>query len=167
MSTMPGGSALLKERMWTTVFQVCSAGELRVLWGGELCSGDVDQDADSVDTHCQLRLDDARRNLALTIANVKLPAMPRAGDDTAVQPAFSQRTALVGADAVEGEKLAVDIVPATILSPAMHSRVEPAGHSSTVATATQRSDPAESVGPGGDEFTVRSNLAMSDRAHGR
>lgn len=110
MSTMPGGSALLKERMWTTVFQVCAAGELRVLWEGELCSGDVDQDADSVDTHCQLRLDDARRNLALTIANVKLPAMPGAGDDAAVQPAFSQRTALVGADAVEGEELAVDIV---------------------------------------------------------
>jgi hypothetical protein len=46
----------------------------------------------------------------LSVANVELPAVPRASDDAAFEPAFAQGTALVWADAVEGIVGAIYIV---------------------------------------------------------
>ena len=48
--------------------------------------------------------------LMLTSAHIELPAVPRAGDDAALQIAFAERSALMRTDAVEREVFPVDVV---------------------------------------------------------
>lgn len=42
----------------------------------------------------------------LSVTNIELPAVPRAGDDTAVERAFPKRATLVRADSVQRQELA-------------------------------------------------------------
>lgn len=42
--------------------------------------------------------------------DVELPAMPRTGQNAAIEPAFAERAALMRADAIERVKLALDRV---------------------------------------------------------
>ena len=61
------------------------------------------------DTHLERRLHQCFAELELSGADVELPAVPRAGDDAPLHRPFSQRPALVRADAIESIEGAIDV----------------------------------------------------------
>jgi hypothetical protein len=70
----------------------------------------VDHHRVAFHAHVEPRLPKLRIHLMLTIPHVKLPTMPRTGNDAAPQFAFAQGTPLVRTDAVESMELTIDIV---------------------------------------------------------
>src|SRR5690606_32722749 len=72
-------------------------------------SADIDEDVVPLDPHRKGWMPQGRARLMLAVANVKLPAMPRAGDDRAAKGALAERSPLVRTDAIECIERAVDV----------------------------------------------------------
>lgn len=64
-------------------------------------SGDIDEHVIPVDLNRKRLLTDVAIQTVVTIRDIKLPSVPRTGDNPLGQGAFSKRTASVRTDAIE------------------------------------------------------------------
>ena len=69
----------------------------------------MDPNFSTVDSRFKPRMNERLARLVLPRRHVELPAVPRAGNDAAIEPAFSQWATLMGADPVEGVELSANV----------------------------------------------------------